>query len=140
MEGPLNRIELVMPCPVQECIEENEQLYQWKHKKCKQVLYLDREGQIICDKCKLNANLIDFKFNCKVGHKDDVEPTSIGLCKAFTFLAQIHVEPMVQVFVAEVTGKVLQQFMIKDENADEYVEKLKEKCKDYYAEGFIVEQ
>ena len=136
MEEHLDKIDFIMPCPVQECVERNI-LFKWNHKKCGQLLSLDKDGKVRCDKCKTCSNIIDFKFSCD--EHEDKEPSSIGFCRALTVLAQVAVDPSHQMLVAEVTGKVLKQFMEKDANLDDYVQELEGKCKDYCAKGVLSE-
>jgi hypothetical protein len=55
-------VEFVSKCPIQDCT--NNEIIHWRHTGCILGEYINSNGEIICNDCKMKKGFYEWNFNC----------------------------------------------------------------------------
>jgi hypothetical protein len=76
------------PCPVINCENDNpNRIIRWRHAPCyNSTEFLDKNGNIICNKCFANFFILDAYFSCGDSHNEYRRPGITQLINAISVL------------------------------------------------------
>ena len=117
------RINLVTPCPVNNCPNRNK-YYQWTHQTCNEPLKLYRDGTVECDKCKQSRPFIKWNFKCE--EHDHSKPTYLQMQDVLDVFELMGESDEKKAFIKDVKECLTEQYEEQKKEVEEQEQKMKE--------------
>ena len=121
------RVNLVTPCPVNNCPNRNK-YYQWTHKTCNKPLKLYRDGTVECVECKQSRPFVKWNFKCEEHEHDHCKATYLKMQDVLDVFELMGDSEAKQAFIKDLKECLTQQFeeQKKEIEEQEKEQKMKE--------------
>ena len=112
------RVNLVTPCPVNDCPNRNK-YYQWTHKTCNKPLKLYRDGTVECVECNQSRPFVKWNFKCEEHQHDATKATHLRMQDVLDVFELMGNSEPKQAFIKDLKECLTQQFEEQQKEIEE---------------------